>query len=273
MRLSMLALIVLGILIFFASSWSNSRVTSMQIQSSGRVQSEVELTMTAQSLVATATQLTNSSNGTQGVTTPTATITPALPTATQPLYITVVIALQDLPRGFLITEDFISGPVPAVGIVWYPAENKPENSFYDVVDIVGLIVRSDIPRESPILATQLVGSYTRLADVGSDMTLRVLPGYVGLPIAYEELTNLPRNLRYGEYVDVSVYLNLGNGQSTVCRLVERAYIVENRPDISLLSLGVEPQDALKIVWAMDNNVPILLNRRAATDVGGTTTQC
>lgn len=278
----------------------------------------------------------------------------------------VVIALQDLPRGFRITEDFISGPVPAVGIALYPAENRPENSFENVEDIVGLIVRSDIPRESPILATQLVEDYTGLASVGSDAALLIPPGLVAvtLPLDLFGIGSVAFAPQPGDYVDVilsflfvevdetfqtrqpnqiSVITRSEDGALTFSapiegrpepstlsslgvliipsesaqrprlltqRTIERAFVLHvglfpldgklvgkmtatpfdtPTPEVrdadtaqqaaptvgptatdaypSVITLAVEPQDALVLVWALDARIPITLALRSATDVG------
>ncbi len=116
----------------------------------------------------------------------------------------VVIAQQDLPRGFEITEDFVSGPSPAVGIAFWPVGSAPQNGFESVEDIVGAIVRSDIPRESPVLATQLVGDVIDLAEVGSDAALLLEPGLVAvsIPVDPSGVGQVAYALQHGDSVDV-----------------------------------------------------------------------
>lgn len=281
----------------------------------------------------------------------------------------VVIALQDLPRGFRITEEFISGTVPAVGIALYPVENRPENAFADVSEVVGFIVRSDIPRESPILATQLVTDYTSLANVGSDAALLIPNGLVAvtLPLDIFGIGSVAFAPQPGDYVDVILSFlfvtvdedfqtRQPNRISVITRSEAGALVfsppIEGRPEPSTLSslgvliipseqaqrprlltqrtierayvlhtglfpvdgklvgkmtatpfdtptplpeeteaaqaaatvaatptdayptvvtLAVEPQDALVLVWALDARIPITLALRAATDTGSTPT--
>ncbi|NJL92827.1 MAG: hypothetical protein HC915_03435 [Anaerolineae bacterium] len=58
----------------------------------------------------------------------------------------VVVAVQDLPRGFRLTEEFIQGPSPAVGVVFWPVESAPPDGYDNPELLSGLVVRSDIPR-------------------------------------------------------------------------------------------------------------------------------
>ncbi|MFP4321194.1 MAG: hypothetical protein ACLFTK_01940 [Anaerolineales bacterium] len=291
----------------------------------------------------------------------------------------VVIAQQDLPRGFEITEEFISGASPAVGIAFWPVGSAPQNGFESVEELEGTIVRSDIPRESPVLSTQLVGSVTDLADVGSDAALLLDPGLVAvsIPLDPSGIGQVAYALQHGDFVDVilsflfievdetfqsrqpntiSVISRGENGDlqfggqlegrpepSTLSslgvlvspseqqrprlvtqRTIQRAFVVHvgyfpedgqivgvmtptpfntATPDPNnqqaaasdqqaqtqaqsatafaqlvatqyqpvIVTLGVEPQDALVLTWALDANIPITLALRSATDAGTTPT--
>lgn len=83
----------------------------------------------------------------------------------------VVIALQDLPRGFRLTEEFISSPSPAIGIAFFPLDSVPPGSFQAVEQLLNFIVTTDIPRESVILRTQIYSD----ALAGGNLRLTFTP--------------------------------------------------------------------------------------------------
>jgi Flp pilus assembly protein CpaB len=295
-----------------------------------------------------------------------------VPASEGPVTLTpVVIALQDLPRGFRLSPEFTSGPSPAVAIAYWPADSFPENGFQSVEEVENYLVRSDIPRESPILATQLVDDMTDLAQVGSDAALLLPPGLVAISMPLDEsgVGSVAYGLQPGDFVDVMLTFlfidvdeifqsrqpnlisiitrdeegNLNFGQpiegraepSTLSalgvivgpseqqrprlvtqRTVERAYVVyvgyfppDGRivgvmtptpfltptpaeaaeaapadgsvptalpptatPFIpTIVTLGVEPQDALILTWALDSQIPITYALRSANDAGSTPT--
>lgn len=282
----------------------------------------------------------------------------------------VVIAQQDLPRGFRLTSEFISGGSPAVGLAFWPVGSIPQNHFAAVEDVEGFLVRSDIPRESPILTTQLVADPTDLANVGSDAALILPPGTVAIsmPLPFDGIGGVAFGLQPGDYVDLilsfnffdvdetfqsrqpnffSVLQRAENGDLTFCtslqgrpepstlsslgvlvspseqqrprlvtqRTVERALVVHvgffppdgrilgvmtptpfNTPTPAseeeaeqqaaaqpvvlptstpyipvIVTLGMEPQDALVVTWALEANLPATLALRSATDTGSTPT--
>lgn len=284
----------------------------------------------------------------------------------------VVIAQQDLPRGFRLTPEFLSGPSPAVAVVFWPVGSVPQNSYSAVEDLENLLVRSDIPRESPVLSTQLVADMTALAKVGSDASLLLPPGLVAIsmPLDPSGVGSVAYGLQPGDYVDVllsflfievdetfqsrqpnkiSVITRTEEGQlsfgvplegrpepSTLSslgvlvspseqqrprlvtqRTVERAYVLyvgyfppdgkivgvmtptpfdtptpapvveeEGAPQQPtptsalptpteflpvIITLGVEPQDALVLTWAIDAQIPVTFALRSATDTGSVPT--
>lgn len=174
----------------------------------------------------------------------------------------VVVALQDLPRGFRITREFVEAASPAVGIVLYPRTNVPLNSFSDPQEVIGYIVRSDIARESPVLRTQLTVEVDALSDrgllsaVGSDAALLLPPGKVAvtLPLDRTGIGSVAFAPQPGDYVDVIVSFlfvevdetfqtRRPNQISVISRTPEGELVfstpIEGRPEPSTLSsLGV-----------------------------------
>lgn len=120
----------------------------------------------------------------------------------------VVIALQDLPRGFRLTDEFLQGGSPAVGLTAWPVSSipLPQNSFTTLDELLGqnYIVRTDIPRESPILTTQLVRSYNNLGRTGSDAAVLLPPGLVAIsmPLSFTGVGSVAFAMQPGDFVDV-----------------------------------------------------------------------
>ncbi len=119
-----------------------------------------------------------------------------IPTATPIPFVEIVIAVQDLPRGIRIPAE------NAVELRRWPAEAAPFNALQDLDDVIGKIARTDIPRESPVLSTQLVDSLRDIADVGSDAAAVMPSGLVAVSIPMDRITGVAYAIREGDYVDV-----------------------------------------------------------------------
>jgi len=279
----------------------------------------------------------------------------------------IVIAIQDLPRGLKIPED-------GVALKAWPESALPEAGSYftDTAEVVGLIARTDLFRESPILRRQVVEDLRDIARTGSDAAAILPPGLVAvsIPLDLSGVGQVAFGIRDGDYVDVilsflfidvdeTFQTRLPNNVSVITRLetgelsigaprqgrqepstlspegvlvgpsessqrprlvtqrtVENAFVVhvgyfpesgnfigstptplEIAPPPPppgeegeaqqvptsvvasatpfmpvIITLGVTPQDALVLTWAVDAQIPITLALRAAGDVGSTPTQ-
>jgi Flp pilus assembly protein CpaB len=116
----------------------------------------------------------------------------------------VVVAVQDLPRGFRLEEQFLSGGSPAVGVVFWPIDSIPADGYQDPALLTNLIVRADIPRGTPILSTQLVADGTALGAVGSDAAILLDPGQVAVSVPLDPagINFAARSPQPGDQVDV-----------------------------------------------------------------------
>lgn len=110
-------------------------------------------------------------------------------------FVEIVIAVQDLPRGFRITEN-------AVQLLPWPEASAPFNAIFSLEDVVGKIARTDIFREQPILANMLTDDFTSLANVGSDAAAILPDGLLGVSIPVDRLTGVAYAPRDGDRVDV-----------------------------------------------------------------------
>lgn len=138
----------------------------------------------------------------------------------------VVIALQDLPRGTLITSSMIVSPTSSaaqalVDVRFWPLEFAPQTSIEDPNQLVGCRTRTDIPRESAILVAQLVpdpqllasgqltgsicaAAASGLSRLGSDAALFLDPTLVGMavPLDFTGLCQVAYGIQPGDRVDV-----------------------------------------------------------------------
>jgi Flp pilus assembly protein CpaB len=121
-------------------------------------------------------------------------------------FVNIYIALQDLPRGFQLTDEFLEGASPAVGVRQWPVSQipVPQNAITNLDDLRDKIVRSDIPRESPILTTQVVSTLRAIARDGSDAALLLPPGLVAIsmPLDPSGVQQVAYGLQPGDSVDI-----------------------------------------------------------------------
>lgn len=201
--------------------------------------------------------------------------TTPIPSAAFTAFAPVVIAVQDLPRGFRLTEQFLTGSSPAVTVVNWPVESIPETGFQSVEQLRNTLVRSDIPRESPIVAAQVVQDPAQLAQVGSDAALLLEEGQVAIamPLDVSGVSSIAYGLQPGDYVDVifsflfvevdeTFQSRQPNGISVITRneLGELVFgtPLEGRPEPSPLSaLGV-------LVSPSERQRPRLVTQRTVT---------
>ncbi len=137
----------------------------------------------------------------------------------------IVIVLQDLGRGTLITRQIIEDGT-LIGIRNWPIGYIPETAIAisepdDLEQLIGCRLRTDVPRESPLLERQLVpdptladeefmngqacGALTlSLSRTGSDAALFLEPGMVAMavPLDFTGLGQVAYALRPGDRIDV-----------------------------------------------------------------------
>lgn len=138
-----------------------------------------------------------------------------LPTATPITYVNIVIAVQELPRGFRIPRD-------AVDIRPWPQESAPFNAVLDIEQVVNKIARTDIFREQPILSNMLVDDFTNLANdlgrVGSDASAILPATNVAIAMPIDRLTSVAYAIQDGDRVDVIVsmlFVDLDEGFQSI----------------------------------------------------------
>lgn len=118
-----------------------------------------------------------------------------VPTPTPLSFVEVVIAVQELPRGFRI-------PANAVDLRPWPEESAPFNGITNLEDVIGKIARTRIFREEPILTSMITDDFTSLAEVGSDAAAVLPSGLIAVSIPIDRLTSVSYAIQDGDRVDV-----------------------------------------------------------------------
>ncbi|MEM9953815.1 MAG: RcpC/CpaB family pilus assembly protein [Chloroflexota bacterium] len=123
-----------------------------------------------------------------------ATIVPAEPTIQR---IPVVIAVQNIPRGTLVTPD-------RVEVVLYPIDAIPGDTFQEVDFVVNKIAATDIFINELLLSRKLVDGFDSLGSVGSDAAAILRPETVAVAVPIDRITSVAYALQPGDRVDVIV---------------------------------------------------------------------
>lgn len=109
----------------------------------------------------------------------------------------VVIAIQNIPRGTVITPDRVT-------IVLYPVDAIPGDTFDEIEFVVGQIAATDIFTNELILSRKLVQSLDSLGSVGSDAAAILEPGRVAIAVPMDRITSVAYALQPGDRVDIIV---------------------------------------------------------------------
>lgn len=166
--------------------------------------------------------------------------------------VNIVIAVQELPRGFRI-------PPNAVAVRPWPADSAPFNGITNVEDVVGRITRTDIFREQPILTNMLVDDYQNLANelgrVGSDMGA-VLPSNLVAITVFVPATELPQGVRGGDRVDLLHSIPLPESQTQGGPEQDFGYLTQvTVRDALVMYVGAVPADG-RFIGAPPTPTPI-----------------
>jgi pilus assembly protein CpaB len=119
----------------------------------------------------------------------------ALPTITPIPMAEIVIAVQDIPRGVRVDANTIA-------LVPWPADAVPVNAITNTEDVIGLIARTDIYREQPILGNLVVPDFQSLATIGSDAALITPPNRLLVAVPMNRLTSVAYAIQPGDRVDI-----------------------------------------------------------------------
>ncbi len=118
------------------------------------------------------------------------------PTPTPMQFIEIVIAVQDLPRGFRIPAE------GAVALRPWPEVSTPVNAIFNLEDVIGKIPRTRISREQPILTTMVTDDFQSLDEVGSDAAAILPRGLIAISLPIDRRTSVAYAIQPGDRVDV-----------------------------------------------------------------------
>ncbi len=128
----------------------------------------------------------------------TATPTPPPPTPEPENVTQIVIAVQPLTRGTKI-------PAEAVTLAPWPANNLPPSAVTDLKLVVGKVSRFNIDRGLPILSS-MIAEPGKEGLLGSEISLKIDPGKVGISIPTNRLSSVAYALTEGDHINVLVAL-------------------------------------------------------------------
>jgi len=125
----------------------------------------------------------------------------AMPTPLPADMVRIVVSVQNIPRGMLITSDSL-----AISEQNWPKDSVPPGAIYNVDAVYGRVARVEIPNGMPVLESMLNGVSGALAPIGSDMTLMIPEGMVAYALPVGRYSSLAWGLRPGDHVDVVISL-------------------------------------------------------------------
>ncbi|MBL8155030.1 MAG: hypothetical protein JNM70_12675 [Anaerolineae bacterium] len=148
------------------------------------------------------------------------------PTPTPIPLVNILIAFQNLPRGYRF-PDRIDELWNVVGYVAWPEQSLPFSALYEwdggLELLLGKVLRVDVVREQPLLSTMLVDSMAQLGSVGSDVGAMLPTGTVATTVRLNREL-MPTGLAVGDHVNV-FYSIVGSKEGEA--LGETGLLVDN----------------------------------------------
>jgi pilus assembly protein CpaB len=208
-----------------------------------------------------------------GVVVPTAGVVE--PTPTPIPFVRIVIALQNLPRGYRF-PDKIEDLANVVDYFPWPESAVPFNALREdqggLEKVLGQVARTDIFREQPLLSTLLVPDLVSIANVGSDAAAVLPNDRVAVTIPINRVTSVGYGIQDGDHVDLiismlfvdvdEIFQSIQPNQITLFSVKENGDIefvegVSGRPDVT--SLGPA------IIGPSERQRPRLVTQRTIQD--------
>ncbi|KAB2904870.1 MAG: hypothetical protein F9K27_07770 [Anaerolineae bacterium] len=177
----------------------------------------------------------------------------------------VVIALQELPRGFLLTEESVIGSSPVVGIALYPAAYVPAGAVQSLEEVVGKQVRLDVPFEQPISAYFLAPDLRQ--NPAAELPFPVSPpgyrvtqdrtDYVELVYDQPEKLRFPEEVAAGDTVMVITTTGLNDiWRDETQMLIPRVMVAQLTEDEIIFSAA--PEDITRLNEYLGTGFPVTL---------------
>jgi pilus assembly protein CpaB len=203
------------------------------------------------------------------------TVGPEVPTATPIPFVRIVIALQNLPRGYRFPSK-IEDLANVVDYFPWPESAVPFNALREdqggLEKVLGQVARTDIFREQPLLSTLLVPDLVSIANVGSDAAAVLPNDRVAVTIPINRVTSVGYGIQDGDHVDLiismlfvdvdEVFQSIQPNNITLFSIkadgtIEFVEAVQGRPDVT--SLGPA------IIGPSERQRPRLVTQRTIQD--------
>ena len=113
----------------------------------------------------------------------------------------VVVSLQTVPRGYLMTEDILTTELRDASTVGL-------NVITDINDVVGKYARDDIFQGETLTVSDLVEDITAVSSEEFGPSSIIPPGFVAQAIPLDELSSIAYGLSAGDYVDIMLIFSL-----------------------------------------------------------------
>lgn len=178
------------------------------------------------------------------------------PTATPIPFVRVVIALQNLPRGYRFPTA-IEELANVVDYFPWPESAVPFNALREdqggLEKVLGQVARTDIFREQPLLSTLLVPDLVNIANIGSDLGAVLPNDRVAVTIPINRVTSVGYGVQDGDHVDIiismlfvdvdEVFQSIQPNNITLFSVKENGDIefveaVQGRPDVTSLGSAI-----------------------------------
>lgn len=204
-----------------------------------------------------------------------ATVGPAEPTPTPIPFVRIVIALQNLPRGYRFPST-IEELANVVDYFPWPESAVPFNALREdqggIEKVLGQVARTDVFREQPLLSTLLVPDLVSIANIGSDAAAVLPNDRVAVTIPINRVTSVGYGVQDGDHVDIiismlfvdvdEIFQSIQPNNITLFSVKENGDIefvegVQGRPDVT--SLGPA------IIGPSERQRPRLVTQRTIQD--------
>lgn len=123
--------------------------------------------------------------------------TPVATTDINQAFVQVVVSLQTVPRGYLMTSDVLT-------LETRLADQVPLDAVYRVEDAVGLYARNDIYQGETIVRNSLVRDVTLDGQQEYGPSSLIPPGYVAMSVPADRLGTVGYGVAPGDFVDILV---------------------------------------------------------------------
>lgn len=197
------------------------------------------------------------------------------PTPTPYPFVEIVIALQNLPRGYRFPST-IEELQDIVDYTLWPEPAVPFNALRvdqgGLEAVLGKIARTDIFREQPILSTLLVENLTEIAAVGSDAAAILPSDRVAVSIPVDRVTSVAYGVQDGDRVDVIIsmlFVDVDEVFQSITPNNVTLFTIKENGDIELLNAiqGRPDQTAFgsAIIGPSERQRPRLVTQRTVQD--------